>query len=80
VLPEPAPSGKHNLNSNPGRGLAVRIVVGGAGGLLIYAALPFPLEGDSWWDYTAHAPFIAGVIALVLAVCAPARWCELFIP
>jgi cytochrome c oxidase assembly factor CtaG len=66
---------EHNLESNPGKTLAARIVVLCIGGLLVYAALPTPLEGGTWWANTAHAPFIAGVAALVFAICAPNRWC-----
>ena len=71
---------EYNLSSNPGRAIAARIIVGCIGGLLIYSALPLSLEGSGWWDDTARLPFIGGVIALALAVCAPARWCELLIP
>jgi hypothetical protein len=70
---------EHNLESNPGRALAGRLVVACIGGLLVYVALPHPLDVNSWWDQTAGFPFIAGVIALAFAILAPSRWCEFFI-
>jgi cytochrome c oxidase assembly factor CtaG len=66
---------EHNMESNPGKALAARIVVFCIGGLLIYAALPTPMLGSNWWGNTAHIPFIAGAVALVFAICAPNRWC-----
>jgi hypothetical protein len=67
---------EHSLESNPGKTLAARIIVLCVGGLLVYAALPSPLESDTWWDKTASVPFFAGVIVLFLGIFAPNRWCE----
>jgi hypothetical protein len=67
---------EHNLESNPAKALAARVIVGCLGGLIVYAALPTPLQSASWWEHTAHFPFVAGVIALAFAACAPDRWCE----
>ena len=65
-----------NLESNPGKTLAARVVVGCIGGLLMYAALPSPIDIANWWQETAHIPFITGVFALAFALAAPNRWCE----
>jgi len=65
-----------SLESNPARALAARAVVGCIGALLVYFALPTPLQSDSWWSQTAHIPFVLGVAALIFAFFAPNRWCE----
>jgi hypothetical protein len=69
-----------SLVSNPARALTARIAVGCLGGLLVYFALPTPLDMGNWWEQTAHLPFVGGAIALLLAIFAPSRWCEMLIP
>lgn len=70
---------QRSLESNPARVLVVRLIACCIGGLLVYAALPSPLEVGTWWDRTSLLPFLAGIAVLALAVFAPARWCELLI-
>jgi len=65
-----------SLKSNPARVLVVRAFVLGVGGLLIYAALPNPFDSATWWQQTAHEPFIAGVLVALGGVLAPTRWLE----
>ncbi len=70
------PKNDHTFESNPAKALAARLIVGCIGGLLLFAALPVPLEISNWWEHTAHFAFIAGAIGVAFAIFAPNRWCE----
>lgn len=67
---------EQRLASNPATAVAARVVLMCIGGLLIYVALPSPIDSHAWWEGTSGVPFVLGVLALALAILAPNRWCE----
>jgi len=66
----------HTLESNPAKALAARVIIGCIGGVLLFAALPTPLDPSTWWEHTAHLVFIAGFALLAFAIFAPKGWCD----
>lgn len=69
-------SNEPEADKNPAMAIALRLIMGIVGGVIVYVTHPAGPLSSGWWENTAYVPFWLGVALICVALFAPRRWVE----